>query len=133
VEVEENTAPPYVTKGVGAHRDRNHCSAKDARRRRLLFAAGERVATTRELRALALYLERGSEIEQYGEDLFYVPSQDGSKMYRVQYGNGHEFCSCPDHNYHPERACKHILAVGLLFAKKRSRRRQAFIAAFAEA
>jgi hypothetical protein len=97
------------------------------------FAAGERVATTRELRALALYLGRGSEIEQYGEDLFYVPSQDGSKMYRVQYGNGHEFCSCPDHNYHPERACKHILAVGLLFAKKRSRRRQAFIAAFAEA
>jgi hypothetical protein len=45
------------------------------------FAAGERVATTRELRALALYLGRGSEIEQYGEDLFYVPSQDGSKMF----------------------------------------------------
>jgi hypothetical protein len=50
-------------------------------------------------------------------------------MYRVQYGGEHEYCNCEDHNYHPERACKHILCIGIAHAKRRKRRRN-FIAAF---
>jgi hypothetical protein len=28
-------------------------------------------------------------------------------------------CNCPDHNFHPEMACKHIICVGIYRAKRR--------------
>ncbi len=75
--------------------------------------------STRELRALELYRRRGHEIEQIAPDIYLVPSQDGERVYRVQYGE-HEFCSCPDHSYRAVN-CVHILAVGIYHAKRRIR------------
>jgi hypothetical protein len=71
-------------------------------------------------RALELYRLRGQDIEPIAPDLYLLPSQDGKRSYRVDYRN--ETCSCPDHNFHPEMACKHILAAGVLYAKRRARR-----------
>ncbi len=75
--------------------------------------------STREARALELYRTRGAEIEQIAPDIYLVPSQDGERVYRVQYGE-HEYCSCPDHSYRAVN-CVHILAVGIYHAKRRIR------------
>jgi hypothetical protein len=74
---------------------------------------------TREHRALELYRTRGDEIREIGTDVFEVPSCTGEGRYRVNYES--ETCSCMDHEYHPSRACKHILAVGILYAKAHRR------------
>ena len=71
--------------------------------------------STRELRALALYRERGEEIREIGPDLFEVPSCSGSGVYQVDYEA--ETCSCLDHEHRPGQPCKHILAVGIIYAK----------------
>ena len=69
----------------------------------------------RALRGLRLFEHYGEELEQLSEDVFLVPSQDGKRMYRVQYGE-HEYCSCPDHTYR-DVSCVHIYAVGIAIAK----------------
>ncbi len=77
---------------------------------------------TRELRALELYRTRGHEIRQAspGEDLYLVPSCTGRGFYSVDYRE--ETCDCPDFLRRGEN-CKHILAVGVLVAKRRARLR----------
>ena len=76
----------------------------------------------RELRALELYRTRGHEMRQAspGEDLYLVPSCTGRGFYSVDYSE--ETCDCPDFRRRGEN-CKHILAVGVLVAKRRSRLR----------
>jgi hypothetical protein len=78
---------------------------------------------TREHRALELYRTRGHDIRQAsrGEDLYLVPSCTGRGFYSVDYSE--ETCDCPDFRRRREN-CKHILAVGVLVAKRRSRLRQ---------
>jgi hypothetical protein len=71
---------------------------------------------TRELRALELYRAHRRDIERVAPDVYLVPSRDGKRAYRVDYHN--ETCNCPDHNFHPETACKHILAVGISVARR---------------
>jgi hypothetical protein len=77
---------------------------------------------TRELRALELYRTRGHEMRQAspGEDLYLVPSCTGRGFYSVDYRE--ETCDCADFRRRGEN-CKHILAVGVLVAKRRSRLR----------
>ena len=81
---------------------------------------------TRELRALKLYEQHAHEIEKIAPDIYLVPSQDGKRFYRVQYGEL-EFCSCPDHNYRSVN-CVHIFAVGIAYAKRRVRKGPARVA-----
>lgn len=77
-------------------------------------------ATTRTERALELYRRHGADIQELSPDIYMVPSQDGERVYRVQYGES-EYCSCPDHAYRATN-CVHILAVGIHHAKRRRRR-----------
>jgi len=76
-------------------------------------------------RALRLYQERGHEIEHLGFDHWRVPAtrKDSSlarDFYTVLYGE-HEACSCKDFEFgHGRRACKHLLAVGIMHAARRS-------------
>jgi hypothetical protein len=73
---------------------------------------------TRELRALALYRERGRDIVLIGRDRYEVPSQDGTRVYEVVYGGEVEICTCPDFVYR-NVSCVHLLAVGVCRAKRR--------------
>jgi hypothetical protein len=79
-------------------------------------------ASTREQRGLELYRTRGHEIRLAGEDLYLVPSDasTGSEagFYSVDYRE--ETCDCPDFLRH-HKNCNHILAVGVLAAKRRRR------------
>lgn len=77
-------------------------------------------ANTRAERALELYHERGSKIVRLAENVYRVPSQDGARSYDVLYGEREE-CACPDFEFHGA-PCKHIMAVGILNAKRRSGR-----------
>jgi hypothetical protein len=72
--------------------------------------------STRETRALDLYRHHGRDIERISPDVYLVPSCSGEGTYRVDYAA--ESCSCPDHEIRGE-ACKHVLAVGILRAKRR--------------
>jgi hypothetical protein len=74
---------------------------------------------TRIGRAVLLYEEHGEEIEDQGDGIYIVPSSTGAGSYRVDYTN--ETCDCPDYEFHPEEVCKHILAVGISLAKRRTR------------
>jgi hypothetical protein len=73
--------------------------------------------STRELRALELFHERGRDIERLSENVYRVPSQDGQRSYDVLYGDREE-CPCPDFEFHGG-PCKHLMAVGVLRAKRR--------------
>jgi hypothetical protein len=77
---------------------------------------------TREQRALELYRTRGHDIRQAspGEGLYLVPSCTVASLgfYSVDYSE--ETCDCPDFRRRGEN-CKHILAVGVLVAKRRKR------------
>jgi hypothetical protein len=73
-------------------------------------------STTRAERALELYSARGRDIERIAPNLYLVPSCSGEGVYRVDYAA--ESCSCPDHAIRGEM-CKHVLAVGILRAKRR--------------
>jgi hypothetical protein len=73
---------------------------------------------TREERDPELYRTRGHEIRLAGEDLYLVPSCTGEGSYSVDYRE--ETCDCPDFLRRHEN-CKHILAVGVLAAKRRRR------------
>jgi hypothetical protein len=72
--------------------------------------------STRELRALELFHERGRDIERLTPAVYLVPSCAGEDIYRVDYAA--ESCSCPDHEIRGV-VCKHVLAVGILRAKRR--------------
>jgi hypothetical protein len=74
--------------------------------------------TDREERAIALYRARASEIREVWMDVFEVPSCTGTRTYTVDYE--HETCTCPDFTITGE-VCKHILAVGILYAKTHRR------------
>ena len=72
------------------------------------------IAETREKRGLALYRERGGEIEHAGGSVWIVPSQSGSEPYAVDLRN--EICECPDRQ-NRGGACKHITAARIAYAK----------------
>jgi SWIM zinc finger len=74
--------------------------------------------STREQRGLELYRERGDEIQLLGENTFGVPSCTGRGLYEVRYGGDVESCSCPDYEF--GHTCKHLLAVGIAHASRRS-------------
>lgn len=80
--------------------------------------------TTRELRGLKLYRERGDEIEPQGRGVYLVPGCSGS-TYTVDLAvfSDEESCTCPDHREHPEFTCKHLTAATLYRAKDNARRR----------
>jgi hypothetical protein len=73
--------------------------------------------TTRAERALKLFEERGQDIRCISAGVYRVPSCSGS--YDVLYGKREE-CPCPDYLYGGGRACKHLLAVGIMHAARRS-------------
>ena len=76
---------------------------------------------TREMRALSLYRERGSEIVRTGPHTYEVPSCSGRGSYAVDYER--ESCDCPDARRHPDLNCKHLLAVAVKRAKRRGQPR----------
>ena len=71
----------------------------------------------REVRALALYRERGTEIERTGPYTYLVPSCTGTGSWAVNYAR--ETCDCPDYERRGV-ACKHVYAVGIHRAKRRA-------------
>ena len=77
------------------------------------------VPDARALRALALYRERGGEIERTGPWTYLVPSCTGSEAgsWAVNYKT--ERCDCPDALRNPDLSCKHVYAVGIHRAKRR--------------
>jgi len=88
--------------------------------------AGYRALRTREERALAFYCERGDEVTQMADAIYRVPSfsRDGVE-YVVDYNA--ETCTCPSGTYRPDMPCQHVLLVGVINAKRRSRSRKNFI------
>ena len=107
--------------------------AQETRNGDPLADAGRRSLETREERALALFEAYGDQIEQFGPELYWCPSQDGEREYQVRYGGQEESCTCPDFEYRGSitgRACVHLLAIGIKAAKSRARRRKSFIHAF---
>jgi hypothetical protein len=74
--------------------------------------------STRELRGIALFEERGSEIT-YEDGGWYVPSQhDVTSVYEVTLRHRGECCECDDFDFHGhEGPCKHIFAALLCRAK----------------
>jgi hypothetical protein len=74
---------------------------------------------TRLGRAVLLYETHGDEIQDMGNGMYAVPSSDGETFYFVDYED--EDCSCPDHEYHPEETCKHVLLIGIHLAKRRTK------------
>jgi hypothetical protein len=83
---------------------------------------------SRDERALKLFEERGHEIRRMGENLYRVPSCSGPGSYDVLYGGAREECPCPDFQFGCGRACKHLIALGIMYAARRSgvRVRQSF-------
>jgi len=75
--------------------------------------------TTRVERALRLLEERGHEIRQISASVYRVPSCSGSEPYDVLYGEREE-CPCPDFQFGGGRPCKHLIAVGVMHAARRS-------------
>ncbi len=74
--------------------------------------------STREARALELYRTRGHEIHRFGTGLYRVPSCSAGGYYTVDYLE--ETCTCPDFLHGRRENCKHLLAVGILKASRRS-------------
>jgi hypothetical protein len=74
-------------------------------------------STTRTERALELYRNHGRRIERLSADIYLVPSCSGEGLFEVDYSA--ETCACPDHEIRGE-VCKHVLAVGILRAKRRA-------------
>lgn len=68
-----------------------------------------RGAASREERATLLFEAHGGRIERLEGNAYLVPSQDGERTYRVQYGK-YEECECPDHE-HRGSTCVHLIAV----------------------
>ena len=79
---------------------------------------------TREERGIALFEERGDDIQQLGRGLYSVPSCSGRHDYRVHYDHHGESCGCRDFEF--GHVCKHLYAVALFAAKRRKAIRVAF-------
>ncbi len=73
---------------------------------------------TREARVIALFEERGDEIQQLGRGLYSVPSCSGRGDYLVRYGDSAESCVCKDFCL-SGHVCKHLYAAALFGAKRR--------------
>jgi SWIM zinc finger len=73
---------------------------------------------TREARGIALFEERGHEIQQLGRGVYGVPSCTGRGDYLVRYSDEAESCECGD-NQHRGYVCKHLYAAALFAAKRR--------------
>ena len=80
---------------------------------------------TREARGIALYEERGDEIQQLARGLYSVPSCSGRGDYLVRYGADVEACECADHTRRGH-VCKHLYAAALFAAKRRKAIRVGF-------
>ncbi len=65
-----------------------------------------------------LYLAKRQLIKKVGEDTYTVP-RCYRERYHVRYGGKVEDCNCKDHEFHPDLSCKHLIAVALLYAKRR--------------
>ena len=78
------------------------------------------IPETREARALALYRERGAEIQRTAPFTYNVPSCSGEGFYVVDYRT--ERCDCPDFERRGV-ACKHVYAVGIHRSKRHTKRR----------
>ncbi len=80
--------------------------------------------TTRLQRGIALYRERGSEIERLEIHTYAVPSCSGDETYTVY--TDLRCCTCPDHRRAKAAgdACKHRVAVEVFAAKRRAARRR---------
>lgn len=72
---------------------------------------------TREVRALALYRERGAELVRTGPYTHLVPSMSGGEPHAVNYKT--ERCDCPDMEYR-DVLCVHVYTVGIHRAKCRA-------------
>jgi predicted nucleic acid-binding Zn ribbon protein len=82
-------------------------------------------AATRELRGIALYRDRGVEIEHEGRGIYTVPGcSEGTYTVDLAIFGGDESCSCPDHRSHPEYTCKHLIAATIFRAKVSGERRR---------
>ena len=95
---------------------KSSASAHDSRTERL----------TREARGIALFEERGGEIQQHARGLYSVPSctvREGD--YLVRYGAQGENCECADHTRRGH-CCKHLYAAALFAAKRRKAIRTGF-------
>jgi hypothetical protein len=76
---------------------------------------------SRSMRGWDHYLSRRQRIQRLGEDVYSVPGSR-SKHYRVRYGGpeGIELCQCTDFQVRGGQVpCKHLIAVALLFARRR--------------
>jgi hypothetical protein len=73
---------------------------------------------TREARGIALYEERGDDIQQIARGLYSVPSCSARGDYLVHYGGEEESCECGD-NQRRGMVCKHLYAAALFAAKRR--------------
>ncbi len=81
--------------------------------------------TTRELRGLALYRERGDEIKHIGHGRYEVRGCGGG-TYEVDlkvFTDEPETCSCPDYQRH-KQPCKHVYAATVARAKSRAKARR---------
>ena len=80
--------------------------------------------STRLIRGVRLYLERGHEIERLEIHTYAVPSCSGGGRYTVF--TDLRCCTCPDHRRSKEagEACKHRVAVEVFVAKRRAARRR---------
>ena len=72
----------------------------------------------RAMRALALYRERGAEIERTGPFTYLVPSCTVSEAGSWAVNYRRETCDCPDFERRGQN-CKHLYAVGIHRAKRR--------------
>jgi hypothetical protein len=83
---------------------------------------GEMIAERAE-RGWDLHLAKRQLITKTGEDTYTVPAGSaGRKSYTVHYGgdSGAEDCECTDFGVHRgEVACKHLVAVALIYARRR--------------
>jgi hypothetical protein len=79
---------------------------------------------TREARGIALYEERGDDIQQLGRGVYSVPSCSGRDDYLVHYSTEAENCACKDFEF--GHVCKHLYAAALFAAKRSKAIRVAF-------
>ena len=64
-----------------------------------------------------LVIAATAKLQQHGQD-WLVPSQTGNgRRYRVCAKDGHEFCTCPDHE-ETGKPCKHIFAVQFVMQRE---------------
>ncbi len=80
-------------------------------------SVAQRDRLARERRGIALYRERGAEIEHIKGRTWAVPSCSGEGIYLVDLRA--ETCGCPDFE-HREENCKHIYAAAIASAKSGS-------------